>query len=236
MQKISFDKSDEIGAYSMLTNSYAMVGENDNRNFYSHFEAALDIPIVETTINGVKTVGALCVGNSKGLVVPQTTTDQELLHIRNIVPEGIKVRRVDERHNAFGNIISCNDNYAIMQPDISPEAFDEICDTLGVEGFRNPIGDRAVVGTYSIMNNQGMVVHPLTPSESIEELKDLLNLRVIAGSINRGNDSVGGGAVINDWIGFAGSKSTNTEITVMESVFNLKKEDNKLLWVEELIE
>ena len=35
-------------------------------------------------------------GNKNGLLMPSTTTDQELLHTRNSLPEDVVVQRVDE--------------------------------------------------------------------------------------------------------------------------------------------
>jgi translation initiation factor 6 len=60
----------------------------------------------------------LFVGNKKGLLLPNTTTDQELLHIRNSLPDGVVVQRVEERLSALGNVISCNDYVALVHPDL----------------------------------------------------------------------------------------------------------------------
>lgn len=70
-------------------------------------------------------------GNSKGLLLPSTTTDQELLHIRNALPEAIAVQRVEERLSALGNVIACNDHVALVHSDIDRETEEIIADTLG---------------------------------------------------------------------------------------------------------
>jgi translation initiation factor 6 len=61
-------------------------------------------------------------GNRKGLLLPNITTDQELLHIRNSLPDDVVVQRVEERLSALGNVISCNDHVALVHPDI-----DRVC-------------------------------------------------------------------------------------------------------------
>ena len=38
------------------------------------------------------------------LLLPHTTTDQELMHIRNSLPDGIIVQRVEEELSAFGEL------------------------------------------------------------------------------------------------------------------------------------
>jgi translation initiation factor 6 len=61
----------------------------------------------------------LCVsGNKNGLLVPSTTTDQELQHIRNSLPDAVHVQRVEERLSALGNVIACNDYVALVHPDL----------------------------------------------------------------------------------------------------------------------
>ena len=57
-------------------------------------------------------------GNKNGLLVPSTTTDQELQHMRNSLPDSVKVQRVEERLSALGNVVSCNDYVALIHPDL----------------------------------------------------------------------------------------------------------------------
>jgi len=65
-------------------------------------ELADHIPVVKTTIAGTRLVGRMCVGNKNGLLVPAGTTDQELLHLRNALPDEVVVQRIDERLSALG--------------------------------------------------------------------------------------------------------------------------------------
>ena len=57
-------------------------------------------------------------GNKNGLLVPSTTTDQELQHIRNSLPDSVKIQRVEERLSALGNVVACNDYVALVHPDL----------------------------------------------------------------------------------------------------------------------
>lgn len=58
--------------------------------------------VVKTHIAGTRLVGRMTVGNKNGLLLPNGTTDQELLHIRNSLPEEVVVQRIDERLSALG--------------------------------------------------------------------------------------------------------------------------------------
>lgn len=59
--------------------------------------------------------------NRNGLLVPTTTTDQELQHLRNTLPESVKIQRIEERLSALGNVICCNDHVALIHPDLERE-------------------------------------------------------------------------------------------------------------------
>lgn len=155
------------------------------------------------------------------MLVPNTTTDIELQHLRNSLPDSVVVQRIEERLSALGNIISCNDHVALVHPDIDRETEDVISDVLGVEVFRQTVGGQALVGSYSKFTNQGGMVHPRTTVEDIEELSSLLQVPLVAGTVNRGSDVLGGGMVCNDWSAFVGLDTTGTEISVVESIYKL---------------
>ena len=76
------------------------------------------IPVVHASIAGTRIIGRLTVGNRHGLLVPSTTTDQELQHLRNSLPESVAIQRIEERLSALGNVIACNDHVALVHPDI----------------------------------------------------------------------------------------------------------------------
>ncbi|CAE8621357.1 unnamed protein product, partial [Polarella glacialis] len=88
--RAAFESSNEVGVFSRLTNAYCLVALGGSENFYSVFEAELakHIPVVHSTIGGTRIVGRVCVGNRHGLLVPSITTDQEITHLRNNLPDG----------------------------------------------------------------------------------------------------------------------------------------------------
>jgi translation initiation factor 6 len=121
--RTQFEASNDIGVFCKLTNAYCLVGIGSSENFYrcdenleilQHFtlysfveaELADVIPVIHSTISGTRIVGRVTVGNRHGLLVPNATTDQELQHIRNSLPDSVQIRRIDERLSALGNVIA----------------------------------------------------------------------------------------------------------------------------------
>lgn len=218
---LDFEGNPDIGAYVKLTNKYIIVGRSQSPNMITFFRENFDCPVIETTINTIKTVGTLCAGNSNGLILPDTCTEQELFHIRNSLPPSIKVIRMTEKLNALGNVIVCNDYACLVHPELDDENISQIEATLGVPVFKHMIGAEPLVGTFSVLTNQGMLTCPNVTEVEMKELSELLNVKVIAGTINSGSSAVGSGLIANDYVCITGSHSTNVEIKVAETVFNL---------------
>ncbi|TPX67753.1 hypothetical protein SpCBS45565_g03545 [Spizellomyces sp. 'palustris'] len=222
--RAQFENSNDIGVFSRLTNSYGLVAIGGSENFYSVFESELSdvIPVVHTSIGGTRIIGRLTVGNRHGLLLPNTTTDQELQHIRNSLPDTVAIQRVEERLSALGNVIACNDYVALVHPDVDRETEEIIADVLKVEVFRQTVAGNVLVGSYCALSNQGGIVHPKTSVEDQDELSSLLQIPLVAGTVNRGSDLIGAGLVVNDWSAFAGLDTTSTELSVIESIFKLQ--------------
>lgn len=221
--RLQFEGNNEIGVFAKLTTKYCLVGIGGSANFYSTFESELadKIPVVYSSIAGCRIIGRLCVGNRHGLLVPENTTDQELQHIRNSLPDDVKIQRIEERLSALGNVIACNDYVALAHPDLDRDTEELIADVMNVEVFRNTIAGNVLVGSYCAFSNQGGLVHPKCKMEEQDELSSLLQVPLVAGTVNRGSELIGGGMVVNDWSAFCGLDTTSTEISVIESVFKL---------------
>jgi len=221
--RAQFENSSEIGVFAKLTNAYCLLAYGGSEHFkVMEAELADHIPTVYTSIAGTRLVGRMTVGNKNGLLLPNNTTDQEMLHIRNTLPDSVIVQRVEERLSALGNCVACNDYVALVHPDIDRETEEIIADTLGVEVFRQTIAGNALVGSYCAISNQGGLVHPKTSVEDQDELSSLLQVPLVAGTVNRGSDIIGSGLVVNDWSAFVGLDTTATEISVVESIFKLQ--------------
>ncbi|KAJ1608908.1 putative translation initiation factor 6 [Cryptosporidium canis] len=221
--RVAYESSSEIGVFANLTNKYCLLAHGSSAAFTSVFEAELmdHIPIINTLIGGTRLVGRCTVGNRNGLLVSNMATDQELQHLRNSLPDNVKVQRIEERLSALGNCIACNDYVALIHTDMDKESEEIIQDVLGVEVFRTTIAGHVLVGSYAKFTNQGGIVHTLASEDEMNELSALIQIPITSGTVNRGSDVVSAGSVVNDWAGFVGMETTAAEMAVIERIFKL---------------
>lgn len=223
--RVQFDGNNEIGVFAKLTNTYCLVAIGGSENFYSVFESELSdvIPVIHASVAGCRIIGRLTVGNRHGLLVPNSTTDQELQHLRNSLPDTVKIQRVEERLSALGNVVACNDYVGIIHPDLDRETEEILADVLKIETFRQTIAENVLVGTYCSLSNQGGLLHPRTNVEHQNELSSLLQVPLVSGTVNRGSDIVGAGLVVNDYNAFCGFDTTATELSLIETIFKISE-------------
>jgi translation initiation factor 6 len=114
--RVQFENSSEVGVFSKLTNAYCLTALGGSENFYASLESELadHVPVVHTSIGGTRIVGRLCVGNKHGLLVPSIITDNELRHLRNSLPESVKVFSIF--CTSFHRKLDCAYRRAIIGP------------------------------------------------------------------------------------------------------------------------
>ncbi|OQS54679.1 hypothetical protein EHP00_2697 [Ecytonucleospora hepatopenaei] len=234
LTKLDFEGNSEVKSFICLTNAYAIVGRAEHSNVVDFLKEKLSFPVVETTIANIKTVGNLCVGNKYGLACSETINDQELMHIRNSLPEEVMVARVYDKCNALGNNVLCNDHVCLVNPDFeNTSALEEV---LKVPVFKISLDDIKLVGSYACMNNKGMLVHPNMNTLQLKELSELCKVDVIASTINQGKNIVGSGIVANDFLAIAGRRSTFVELKTAGKVLQIGEGVEENVLIEDIVE
>lgn len=221
--RAQYESNNEIGCFTKLTNTYCIVGQGASPNYYSFLQNHLSqhMPVIYASIFETRLLGVFLAANSKGMLVPDCTKDNEMQHLRDCLPESVKIQRVQEPLSALGNVVACNDHVGLVHPMLDRNTEEIIQDVLGIETFRQTVAQQTTVGSYSVLNNKGALVHPSTSRQDMDELAQLLQVPVAAGTVNRGSASISAGLIVNDWKAFCGHPTTSTEISVIDGIFGL---------------
>ncbi|MCH7659757.1 MAG: translation initiation factor IF-6 [Euryarchaeota archaeon] len=214
MLRTAFFGSSSIGVFTCATDDVLLVRNDVEDDLREELEEELDVPAIATTIGGSSTVGALCVGNSNGLLVSSRITAGEREAIAAVTD--LPVTELPGRINAAGNVVLANDTGAYVHPDLSHEAVRAVKDGLGVSVERGELAGLRTIGTAAVATNDGVLCHPKATDEELDFLEELLDVYADIGTINYGGPLVGSGLVANAFGYVAGRDTTGPELGRIE--------------------
>lgn len=222
-RRIRFEKSSEIGCYATLTNTFALVAEAAPDAFKNAFQDELgyNTPVIETTCGGSNLIGTMIVANCHGVIVPACMTDEELQQITYELPEDVEIAQIQENLNTLGNHIACNDHVALINPNLSEATEETLRKVLKVDVHRTTIAGLELVGSYCKLTNLGGLVHPAVSVSELEQLSEKCQLALCAGTVNRGNATIGSGVLANEDTAFCGQVSTTNEVSLIDAIFKI---------------
>jgi len=212
---ITFDGDPNIGVFARVLGDIAIIPPEAPEDFKAALRAALDVTLVETTVQGSSIIGSLVAGNSRGLVVSGLATDEEI----DILSQHREVLLLTESMNAAGNVIMANDSFAAVHPDMPSDLREAIGEFLGVETVALVLGGVKTVGMAGVATNKGVIVHPRATDRQIEQLEKIAQVPVGTGSVNMGSGLVGTGLLVNEQGYIAGNATSGFELGRIEDVF-----------------
>ncbi|MFW9809027.1 MAG: translation initiation factor IF-6 [Candidatus Thorarchaeota archaeon] len=214
--RTDFEGDSNVGAYGIATDSFVFTSSNMSEKGLDTIERTFNLPLVQSTIATLDAIGLVSVATSNGILVPYTTTDEELEQIKTA--SEVNVDWIDDKMTALGNIIIANDNGAMCHPDFNFKARQKISDTLGVEVVSGSIAKLPIVGANTVATNRGAIVHPLATAGEIELLAQLLKVHVEVGTVNRGSPYTSLGVLANVDGMIAGTDTTGVELAHISQV------------------
>ena len=212
---ITFAGDPNIGVFARVLGDIAIVPPESTEEFKTAIRNALEVTLVETTIQGSAIVGSLVAGNSRGVVVSGLATEEEVARLA----EYREVLLLNESMNAAGNVIMANDTFAAVHEDMPTDLSKAIGEFLGVEVISLTLGGVKTVGMAGVATNKGVIVHPRATERQIAMLEEIAKVPVGTGSINMGGALVGTGLLVNERGYLAGNATSGFELGRIEDVF-----------------
>jgi len=197
-----------VGVYLRVGEVTAVVPPSAPSSLEREVARLLGVSVLRTSVSDSEVVGALLAFNSNGAVVGDDLDGVERATLERMGP----LTYVRQRQNAMGNNVLANDSGALVHPEFSDGAVDQIGRALRVPARRGTIAGLGTVGMAGIATNRGVVLHPRATEREAEVIKELLHVPVHRSTANFGVPIVGACLVANSRAILTGRPTTPVEI------------------------
>lgn len=215
-----------IGVFCRLAGKRMLAPLEASDQFVQLSEEALGVKVVRTLLGGTNLHGSLLASNDRGVIAPYFIEKEEIERaLSSTVADGdtldVSIEISDDPLTAWGNNLLMGDRKALANPDISPPTLKRISDLFDIEVIPMTISGIKTVGSISVMNSKGLLVHPKAPEKEIDLLKDIFGREVAISTANFGSPYLGASVVTNDTGALVGLKSSGVEINRIENTLDL---------------
>ena len=219
MDIIKYDvyRGPNIGVYTSVNDSVVLLPMGYAETKAEKLAKDLDVKYLFTSVANTRLIGALCIMNNKGALLPKTAYQDEFDFLKN--ETDLEIGVLDSKLTALGNVICANDKGAIVSPWLSPEDCQTISDVLGVEVLQKKIAGFNQTGVVMVANNSGAVIHPEADEEDMKTFSNLLGVKVEQSTINNGIPYLASGILANNHSIVVGSLTTGPEIMMLTRAF-----------------
>ncbi|KER07153.1 Translation initiation factor 6 protein [Marine Group I thaumarchaeote SCGC AAA799-E16] len=219
MDIIKFDvyRGPNIGVYISVNDKTILLPMGFAKTKAEKLAKYLKVDYLFTSIANTRLIGALCIMNNKGILLPKTAYQNEYDFIKKELD--LEVGVLDSKFTALGNVICANDKGAVVSPWLSKEDCQTISDVLGVETIQKKIAGFNQTGVVMVANNSGAAIHPEADEEDMKTFSNLLGVKIEQSSINNGIPYVSSGILANNNCIIVGSLTTGPEIMMLTRAF-----------------
>ncbi len=184
------------------------------------FSSTLDVPVCRASVGGSVLLGIFIIGNSNGLILPYTVTDEELSIIEKAL--NVPIAIYEGKKNALGNMVLMNEKTALVGPGSDNALKELIASHLKVEVHEGTIAGISMAGVCAAVNSKGIVAHPLTSESEMANLSKIFNMPIDVSTINCGFPYLRVGMTANSKGVVVGQQTTGPEMARIESSLGLQ--------------
>ena len=170
-----------------------------------------------TSVANTRLLGPMTAMNNNGILVPSIATDEEIFVLKQAT--GLNVDRLNSKFTAIGNLISTNDNGALVSPLFKGEADQQIRDALGVPVHSMTVGGFIQTGSMIVATNTGAAVHPKATEDEINMISETLQVQVEPVTVNGGVPFLSSGILANSKSVIVGTLTSGPELIMLSRIF-----------------
>ena len=219
MDIIKYDvyRGPNIGIFTSVNDKFVFVPNGFAKNKAENLARYLQTEYLITPVANTRLLGVLMVLNNHGMLLPGTTSQEEIGNLRKHTD--LNVKKLDTKYNALGNLICVNDKGGIVSSIIEKEHVKEIEDVLDIEVMQKKVAGFHQVGAVMKANNLGGVIHPETDEEDIKKISNILGVNIEPATINGGTPFVSSGILANNNAVVVGNLTNGPEIMMLTRAF-----------------
>lgn len=210
-------KSPNIGLFVKANDNIIIVPPGFAETKGDKLAEYLQVKQVHSSVSETRLVGPMTVMNNNGILVPSTASDEEIKTLKE--SSGLNVERLQSKFTAIGNLISTNDNGAIVSPLFRGEADQQVQDVLGVPAYSMSVGGFIQPGSMVVATNSGAGVHPKVTEEEVKAISEALQVQAEPLTVNGGVPFLSSGIVANSKSVVVGNLTSGPELIMLSRIF-----------------
>lgn len=212
VEKQSLLSSPYIGVFCLATEKALLVPLGAEEKAVRALEETLGVKATRISIANSPLIGALCSGNSHGIIVPEIITSIEESALKK---KGLRYLVVDGVM-ALGNLVTANDNGGIVSPLVNEKSKRQIEEFLKVKLKKMNLAGTDVSGSCVVASNAGFCANPEMGKAEFKELEGIFGVNGAISTANYGDGFVKNSIVANSKGIVAGSITSVAEISRIE--------------------
>ena len=217
LRQVDVNGNPYVGVVCAASEDLVLVPNEAKDEHVQLISETLGVPAVSMTVGGTNLLGTMVAMNSKGAVVGDIISEEEL----KVLSEHREVLILHGRLNCAGNLILSNDERAWVHPRLGDDVRKDIAEVLDVEVGEGDLAGMGVVGSVGCATNRGVLVHPKARKEELEALEGFFGIHVDIGTLNYGSPMIGACCVANSGGAVTGTASTGIELGRLEDALGL---------------
>ena len=206
-----------IGIFTSVNDKFIFIPNGFAKTKAENLANYLQTEYITTSVANTRLLGVLMVLNNHGVLLPQTSSPEEIANLRKHTDLNVKI--LDTKYNALGNLICVNDKGGIVSPVIEKEYIKEIEDVLDIEVMQKKVAGYYQVGAVMQANNLGGIIHPEADEEDIKKFSNILGINIEPSTINGGTPFVSSGMLVNNNAIVVGNLTNGPEIMMLTRAF-----------------
>jgi len=213
-------RSPNVGIYTKCNDDFVFLPNGFAASKAKNLSEFLQADYLFTSVANTRLLGPLMVVNNKGILLPHSCLEEELLHLKKST--GLNVDVLETKHTAIGNLICVNDKGGIMSPMIPNEFVKKVEDVLGVEILQKRIAGYHQAGAMAVATSNGGIIHPDTEEDDIKNFSEILGVELEPATINGGTPYLASGILANNKSLVVGTLTNGPELVMLTKAFRVE--------------